>query len=160
MKKCINCGLEIEDNAKFCEECGSMQPEESPSVESANSKVSGLEDCMVEKIDEETIMLNIKGISTNLKLVEGTNYGTDKELLDFYIGETPVTQAFWLVLKGENPSSDISDLNFPVTNITPTLITSFFVKLNQITGIKFELPTKEQWDFAYCGGNKSKGFKY
>ena len=167
-KYCSNCGVELIPNAKFCMECGtpvgnsvsnvnnSIKTEtiSSQPIESSDGNIS------VTQTDADTISIVLKGVPFNLKLVKGENYGTDKEINDFYIGETPITQALYMTVTGNNPSEDNEDINYPVTNITPALANSFLVKLKKETGVKFELPTKEQWDFAYKGGNESKGFDY
>ena len=192
MKKCINCGFELDDKDLFCAECGTKQPEQKKLCPTCGTKLNQTEKFCAEcgtpidnsnhpesnisnqkenadenmgdfKVDSPTdndVNIIIKGVPLNLKLVKGNNYGTQNEILDYLIGETPVTQALWYIIMGDNPSAEISDLNFPVTNITPSLATSFLVKLNKMTGVKFDLPTKEQWDFAYKGGIKTKGYKY
>ena len=115
---------------------------------------------MVTQPDKSTISMNVKGVTFNLKLVRGRDYGTDQEIADYFIGETPVTQALWLVVMEDNPSSDNANILYPVTNITLSLATALLVKLHKLTGVKFELPTEVQWKHAYKGGNKSKGYKY
>lgn len=161
MKYCENCGSRLEDDALFCEECGTKQESQTSSATIKTSgNINGNADMDIAIPDENTLDIKIKGIPLSLKLVEGKDYGDKKEILDFYIGETPVTQALWSVLLDSNPSNDISNLFSPVTNINPTLITSFLIKLNKITGVKFELPTERQWEFAYQGGTKSMGYKY
>lgn len=189
MKTCTNCGAQIEDNFKFCGECGAKQEtkkcfcpecgtEHAPdtkfcmecgtsltgnaqsstainqSSKSANSELDA------KALNDGTITVVYRGIPFNLKLVVGEKGRTQEEVGDFYMFETPVTQALWMTVMGNNPSSDMTELNYPVTNITGSLATSFLIKVQKITGVKFELPTKEQWEYAYQGGHKNKGFKY
>lgn len=167
-KFCSNCGTELNQNSKFCSECGTPVDNSNFNPIIPGSKITSQKENIKEKMEDfnvissndNEIKLIIQGVPLNLKMVKGNNYNSPKEILDFLIGETPVTQALWYVITGENPSSDISNLQFPVTNIDLSLATSFLVKLNKLTGIKFELPTLEQWNFAYKGGNKSKGYKF
>ena len=97
----------------------------------------------------------------------------------FKIGEVPVTQSLWRDIMGSNPSfhskekrpspkgimNKIIDF-FTFYNIRPVEMVSyedcqeFLEKLNELTGRKFRLPTKEEWLFASKGGLKSKGFLY
>lgn len=199
MKICINCGVELEDNAIFCEECGIKQIEQKKFCSncgaelSANNKFcmecgtpvatdniapapiqmpspttapihtascNNIEEVTVSQPDNSTITVVIKGVTFNLKLVGGKDYGTNKEITDFFIGETTVTQALWFTLMNDNPSVDNSDINLPVTNIDPSIVASFLLKLQKLTGVRFELPTRAQWDYAYKGGKNSKGYKY
>lgn len=194
MKTCIICGSELEDNAKFCSECGAKQPEpkkicpncgtelqpnakfcmecgtpvsQSTSInkdvsteKKDKSSFKNTPDVEVSESDENTISLLIKGVPFNMKLVKGREYGTSDEILDFYLGETPVTQALWMTVMESNPSRDNSNLKYPVTNVDESLINAFLIKLHKLTGFKFELPLREQWKYAYKGGDKSKGFKF
>lgn len=194
MKKCISCGVELDDDARFCGECGTMQQVlqnvcsncgaslpadarfcgecgaqvcvssaippvvESPTVSEPLSPENA--EIKVTNPDNNTITVTINNVPFNLKLVRGKDYGTNREIADFFIGETPVTQALWSVIMGSNPSSNTTNPHYPVTNINSTAATSLLVVLQKLTGVKFELPTEDQWRYAYKGGRNSKGFKY
>ena len=80
-------------------------------------------------------------------------------LSDYYIGETPVTQALWNAVMGENPSH-FEGGNSPVEEVSWTDCQEFIKKLNTKTGRTFRLPTEAEWEFAARGGNKSRGYKY
>lgn len=79
----------------------------------------------------------------------------------FYICETQVTQKQWNTIMGNNPSKIKYD-NYPVTNVSWYDCQNFIKKLNEITGLKFRLPTEAEWEFAARGGQKGKhnGYKY
>lgn len=78
----------------------------------------------------------------------------------FYIGETPVTQALWKEVMGTNPSHFKKGDQRPVESVSWNACQDFIKKLNARTGKEFRLPTEAEWDFAACGGNKSKGYEY
>ena len=86
-------------------------------------------------------------------------------LSGYYIGETEVTQALWTAVMGNNPSKNeyvdhgVGD-NYPVYEVSWDDCQEFITKLNQMTGKTFRLPTEAEWEFAACGGVKSKGYKY
>ena len=193
MKKCHNCGFELEDKALFCEECGAKQEVILPNqvCPSCGSELPGkakfcvecgtslahaqpadttqkpqtpkhpfnlsyqTEDVSISLPDPETLKIVIKGVSFNMKAVV-----TSDAESDFLIGETMVTQALWMVVTGKNPSEENDDLEYPVTNINKQDATAFLIKLFKLTGLKFDLPDEIQWQYAYSGGVKSKGYKY
>lgn len=91
--------------------------------------------------------------------IYGNNY--DLTLPSFYIGETEITQELWEAVMGANPVETLKrNKNLPVVNVTWNDCQKFLVKLNEITGKNFRLPTDAEWQFAAQGGKKSKGYKY
>ena len=80
-------------------------------------------------------------------------------LSDYYIGKYEVTQEEWQAVMGKNPSA-FKGNNNPVEKVSWDDCQKFIKKLNQLTGLKFALPTEAQWEYAARGGNQSKGYKY
>ncbi len=50
--------------------------------------------------------------------------------------------------------------NCPVDGVSWIDVQDFIKKLNQKTGKNYRLPTEAEWEYAACGGNKSRGYKY
>ena len=78
----------------------------------------------------------------------------------YSIGQTEVTQALWQAVMGSNPSGFTGDLQRPVEMVSWNTCQEFILRLNEMTGKHFRLPTEAEWEFAARGGNKSKGYKY
>ena len=75
------------------------------------------------------------------------------EVDSFYISKYPITQKEWILIMGYDPSEyDIQDEGLPIFNISYEESLRFIAKLNRITGLKFDLPTSIQWDYAAHGG--------
>ncbi len=92
-------------------------------------------------------------------------------LSDYYIGKFEVTQGLWEKVMGTNISQqrDKGDssqsLNgvgsdYPMYYVNWEEAQEFCMKLSQLTGRKYALPTEAQWEYAARGGVKSKGYKY
>ena len=77
----------------------------------------------------------------------------------FYIGQTEVTQDLWNAVMGENPSKN-KGANLPLESVSWERFHDFLVKLNELTGKNFRLPTEAEWEFAARGGNRSNGYTY
>ena len=122
-------------------------------------------------------VFKIEGLEFTMKYVEGGTFmmgatpeqgddAMDSEkpahqvtLSDYFIGETPVTQALWRAVMGNNPSEFNGDNN-PVESVSWNDCQEFVKRLSQRLGYNFRLPTEAEWEFAARGGRKSKGYKF
>ncbi len=80
-------------------------------------------------------------------------------LNSFQIGQTEVTQDLWVAVMGENPSY-FKGGNLPVECVCWLLANRFIVKLRELTGRNFRMPTDAEWEYAARGGSKSQHYKY
>ncbi len=73
----------------------------------------------------------------------------------FWLGETPVTQAQWQAVMGDNPSRFKGDQR-PVEQVTWPESRDFATKLNALLpGLHAALPTEAQWEYACRAGTQS-----
>ena len=79
---------------------------------------------------------------------------------DFYMGKFEVTQSQWESIMGSNPSHFNGCPNCPVERVSWIDVQEFLVKLNELTGKSYRLPTEAEWEYAAKGGSKSRGFLY
>ena len=80
-------------------------------------------------------------------------------VVDYYIGETEVTQELWKAVMGNNPAKFKGE-NCPIENVSYNDCVRFVEKLSQLTGRHFRLPTEAEWEYAARGGQRSKGYMY
>ncbi len=119
--------------------------------------------CQTSSAFTEPVMVFVEGGSFTC----GSNSGEPNEqpvhtvtLPSFYIGKYEVTQGLWQSVLEANPSFFKSGNDYPLEEANPALVDSFIVKLNQLTGKHYRLPTEAEWEYAAMGGNKSKGYRY
>ncbi len=116
--------------------------------------------------------ITVNGVSFDMVWVEGgtfqmgSDYGYNGEqpvhsvtLDGYYIGKYEVTQALWLAVMDNKPSY-FEGMNNPVESVSWRDCYQFVLKINQLTGLRFSLPSEAQWEFAARGGNMSKGYTY
>ena len=71
----------------------------------------------------------------------------------YFIGRYEVTQAVWKAVMGENPSKFKGD-NLPVECVSWNEAQQFAMRLSQMTGRRFRLPSEAEWEYAARGGEK------
>jgi formylglycine-generating enzyme required for sulfatase activity len=123
------------------------------------------------KSSSNNLTFTVKGVKFEMVPVDGGSYKTQKcdeydpteekivILKSYYIGQTEVTQALWTAVMGDNPSIYKND-KYPVMTVSFNDCQNFLIKLNELTGKNFRLPSVVEWQFAASGGNKSKGYIY
>lgn len=78
---------------------------------------------------------------------------------DFYIGKHEVTQRLWKYIMGTNPSVYKGD-DLPVESVSWDEIQVFIIRLNDLTGLKYRLPTEAEWEYAASGGSNSQSYMF
>ena len=123
-------------------------------------------------LEEETIILQDNYPKVIQWLIGNMVYVSDGEFSklgkifyvnkSFHICKYEVTQELWCYVMGTNPSHFYGD-NRPVEMVSWDDCHIFISKLNKIVaskGIKFRLPTDNEWEWAARGGKNYKGMAY
>ena len=130
--------------------------------------------------ERKTEVIKVGNTSFKMVLVKGGDFdmgGTEEDqkkyaktdekpvhkvtLSDYEIGETEVTVALWNAVMGSLPRYNDAkkDADKPVCNVSWYEAQSFILKLNELTGRSFRLPTEAEWEFA-ARGRKSRYNRY
>lgn len=149
----------------------------SPSKSNAGNSTYAQQPSTVSNQQSQVREIDVNGVKFKMVYVAGgtftmgataeqVGYNNDETpahqvtLSDYFIGETEVTQELWYAVMGANPSNFTRSSRNPVERVSWYDCQSFIQKLNQLTGLRFRLPTEAEWEFAARGGTKSKGYKY
>ena len=81
------------------------------------------------------------------------------KLNDFRIGTFEITQAQWMAVMGNNPSTFKCD-DCPVNNVSWNDAQAFIEKLNSMTGKHYRLPTEAEWEYAARGGANERMVRF
>jgi len=133
-------------------------------VFSCGSKNQGTSGAVASEVKE---VYEVKGVSFQMKELPGGTFGmgargdkahikgsnvTHQVVLDGYaISVSPVSQALWKAVMGNNPSS-VENPDLPVDRVSWDDCRKFVSKLSKLTGVPFRLPSEAMWEFAYDNG--------
>lgn len=120
--------------------------------------------------------VTVKGITFSMVYVQGGTYTRYRlpevgdlhpgsvppahqvTLSSYYIGKNEVTRGLWYAVMSDSVLKDHP--KDPMSNVSWDDCQAFLVKLNNLTGKNFCLPTDAEWEFAARGGVKSRGYAF
>lgn len=128
--------------------------------------------CADESVELNGVKFNMIAVKGGQILIGGTSeqnpyqeedevppYGV--QVADFEIAQTEVTVAQWLAVMPVLPVGNFeSEPQKPVINVSWYAAQEYILKLNELTGRTFRLPTEAEWEYAARGGIKSGGYRY
>lgn len=119
--------------------------------------------------DVRFCMIPVQGGTMTLGATEEQKkYAEDDEnplheatLADFKLAETEVTVELWNAVMGYVPvGNHLSNPRRPVANVSWFDAQEFLLRLRELTGKPFRLPTEDEWEYAARGGSRSMGYVF
>ncbi len=166
----LNLGLALELGTPFGwspEDVGQTKPEPLPQYSWAHKVTEDKYGVLAE--------VRIKDVSFILRWIESGTFAMgspdseegryddegpqhEVKLSGYWMAETPVTQALYETVTGENPSKFVSN-DRPVEQVSWDQCTKFCTQLNAlIPGLNLRLPTEAQWEYAGRAGTKTSTY--
>lgn len=93
-------------------------------------------------------IINVNGVDLTMIPVEYSEG-------NFMLAETELTEAQYHAVTGEGSVSQL-----PMTSSSYGWVSSFITEITQLTSLNFRKPYLSEWQYAFKGGNKSKGYTY
>lgn len=82
------------------------------------------------------------------------------KLTSFLLNKFLITRKQWIAIMGTDHSYNKDNDSIPEHGLCWNDASTFVNKLNEMTGLKFHLPTEAQWEFAARGGKMGRGYIY
>ena len=121
-------------------------------------------------VPDSAMVVTVNGVSFAMMPVKGgVHYphhdegGNSVILSDFYIGMTEVTAGLWEAVMGKPTSAPMgykAKPNEAANFVSWWECKEFIAKLNQLTGLEFQMPTIDQWTYAASGGKWTHDYTY
>src|SRR5262245_24123004 len=77
---------------------------------------------------------------------------------EYLLGQYPVTQAQWVAIMGENPSTFRHSTDCPVDNVNWEQANDFCTRLSNQSGFRIRLPSEAEWEYACRAGTNGEFF--
>lgn len=108
-------------------------------------------------------MIGIKGGVFDMGDAFGEGFGWEKPVhavtvQDFLLCKYPVTQEQWELVMGKNPAHFKGGGNLPVEQVSWNDVQEFIKRLNDMTGLRYRLPSEAEWEYAAREGGKKTRF--